>query len=239
MRTFHRLSPGLFTLLYTHLLMTRTCHIDFYTRTLYGLLSDWRKLRSETPDDGVGNLESKYEYPISPPTQTHNILPSMSVLLQPLSDVTPVVAEATVLSTEVRMTPTRRTCRHVPHQSLQVTPGEKTEEKEQWIHLTFTWSKKNFTLDIAESDRSVCSVYSGYHPANCLEWRSLGIVLCAQSIRSQGCSTGDYNRARREAENLGSCQGETPARSRTDVRALLSCFTSAPGFYAGDGVLIT
>ena len=39
----------------------------------------------------------------------------------------------------------------------QVAPGEKPEEKEKWIHLAFTWSGKNFTLDIAESDRSVCS----------------------------------------------------------------------------------
>jgi hypothetical protein len=36
----------------------------------------------------------------------------------------------------------------------QVTPGERPEEKEKWIHLAFTWSGKSFTLDIAESDRS-------------------------------------------------------------------------------------
>ena len=38
--------------------------------------------------------------------------------------------------------------------SDQVTPGERPEEKEKWIHLAFTWSGKSFTLDIAESDRS-------------------------------------------------------------------------------------
>ena len=41
----------------------------------------------------------------------------------------------------------------------KVIPGEKLEEKEKWIHLVFTWSGKNFTLDIAESDRSVCSTH--------------------------------------------------------------------------------
>ena len=41
----------------------------------------------------------------------------------------------------------------------QVTPGEQPEEKEKWIHLAFTWSGKNFTLDIAESDRSELSVH--------------------------------------------------------------------------------
>jgi hypothetical protein len=41
----------------------------------------------------------------------------------------------------------------------KVTPGEKPEEKEKWIHLVFTWSGKTLTLDIAESDRSVCSTH--------------------------------------------------------------------------------
>lgn len=53
---------------------------------------------------------------------------------QPPLDATLVVADATVISTEV-------------------TQGEEPEEKEKWIHLAFAWSGKNFTLDIAESDR--------------------------------------------------------------------------------------
>jgi ubiquitin-like domain-containing CTD phosphatase 1 len=86
----------------------------------------------------------------------------MSVLSQPPSDVIPVVVDAMVLSTEVRMTFTQRVRRCTPDQNLrlQVTLGEKPEVGEKWIHLAFSWSGKNFTLDIAESDRSVSLVHS-------------------------------------------------------------------------------
>ena len=92
--------------LYTHLLTIRTSFVfihEHFNDCSYRLAGT--PIRD--PEDELALPESKY--PISPPTQTHDILPAMSTSSQPLSDIIPVVADATVLSTEARITLTRLT----------------------------------------------------------------------------------------------------------------------------------
>lgn len=150
----------LFTLFYTCLptnLRQEHPLVDFCTRARC-----WLKLRTSgdpdpRTDDGLGDPNIRSGFPCT----SRNVSPVMSVLPQTPSDVTPVVVDATVLSTKVR-TVLHNECEDVyliMALCHKVIPGEKPEEKEKWIHLVFTWSGKNFTLDIAESDRSVCSTH--------------------------------------------------------------------------------
>ena len=59
----------------------------------------------------------------------------------------------------------------------QVTPDEEPEEKEKWILRAFAWPGKNFTLDIAESDRSVCSACSQCLPGTVGTSAEVGTVV--------------------------------------------------------------
>lgn len=77
--------------------MTPDHPLDFYTRTVR-FVRRMTEVRPEAP-----KMYLRAEYPISGPRTKKCVLSAMSVLSQPPSDVVPVVADATVLSTEVRM----------------------------------------------------------------------------------------------------------------------------------------